>query len=43
MNSDSFENWWKREEMKDVGMQKRRKEEENLQKNIGLYKKTKKK
>ena len=28
MNPDSFANWWKREEEKDVEMQKRRKEEE---------------
>jgi hypothetical protein len=43
MNPDSFENWWKREEMKDVEMQKRKKEEENLQKNIELYRNAKKK
>ena len=42
MNPNSFENWWKKEEKKDVGMQKRRKEEEDLQKNIELSRKSKK-
>jgi hypothetical protein len=43
MDPDSFPNWWKREEKKDVGMQKRRKEEEDLQKSIELLRKSKKK
>lgn len=43
MNPDSFPNWWKREEKKDIGMQKRRKEEEELQKSIELSRKSKKK
>ena len=43
MNPDSFENWWKKAEKKDIGMQKRRKEEEELQKSIELSRKAKKK
>ena len=43
MDPDSFPNWWKREEKKDIGMQKRRKEEEELQKSIELSRKSKKK
>ena len=43
MNPDSFENWWKKAEKKDIGMQKRRKEEEDLQKSIELSRKSKKK
>ena len=43
MNPDSFENWWKKAEKKDIGMQKRRKEEEELQKSIELSRKSKKK
>ena len=43
MDPDSFHNWWKREEKKDIGMQKRRKEEEELQKSIELSRKSKKK
>ena len=43
MNPDSFENWWKKSEKKDIGMQKRRKEEEDLQKSIELSRKSKKK
>lgn len=43
MNPDSFENWWRKEEKKDVGMQKRRKEEEDILKGIELSRKTKKK
>ena len=43
MNPDSFENWWKKETELDNEREKRRKEEENLQKNIELYRNTKKK
>ena len=43
MNPDSFENWWKRETELDNEREKRRKEEENLEKNIELYINTKKK
>jgi hypothetical protein len=43
MNPDSFTNWWKKAEKKDIGMQKRRKEEEDLQKSIELSRKAKKK
>ena len=43
MNPDSFPNWWKREEKKDIGMQKRRKEEEEIQKSIESARKSKKK
>ena len=32
MNPDSFTNWWKKAEKKDIGMQKRRKEEEAFKK-----------
>ena len=43
MNPDSFENWWKKEIELDNEREKRRKEEENLQMNIELYRNTKKK
>ena len=43
MNPDSFENWWKKETELDIEREKRRKEEENLQMNIELYRNTKKK
>ena len=43
MNPDSFENWWKRETELDNEREKRRKEEENLEKNIELYRNFKKK
>ena len=43
MNPDSFENWWKKETELDIEREKRKKEEENLQMNIELYRNTKKK
>lgn len=32
MNPDSFPNWWKKEELKDLEREKRKKEEMNLTK-----------
>ena len=43
MNPDSFENWWKKETELDNEREKRRREEENLEKNIELYRNFKKK
>jgi hypothetical protein len=43
MDPDSFPNWWKREEEKDIERKKRQKEEETLEKYIELAKKAKKK
>lgn len=43
MNPDSFPNWWKREEKKDIERKKKQKEEETLEKYIELAKKAKKK
>jgi len=42
-NPDSFTNWWKREEMKDIERKKKQKEEETLEKYIELANKAKKK
>jgi hypothetical protein len=42
-NPDSFTNWWKREEMKDIERKKKQKEEETLEKYIELSNKAKKK
>ena len=43
MNPDSFENWWKKETELDNEREKRRREEENIEKNIELYRNFKKK
>jgi hypothetical protein len=43
MDPDSFPNWWKRAEEKDIERKKKQKEEETLEKYIELAKKAKKK
>ena len=43
MNPDSFANWWKREEQKDIEREKQRKEEMNLTKALEAIRNAKKK
>ena len=43
MDPDSFPNWWKREEEKDIERKKKQNEEDTLEKYIELAKKAKKK
>jgi len=43
MNPDSFTNWWKREEQKDIEREKQKREEMNLTKALESIRNAKKK